>query len=132
MGNTKIARIYATSIDYDPRSDLTKKFFATVQNKLHFAVHEHTAAELIYERVDNEKPFVGMTNFKGDYVTVDDVKIAKNYLSEIELQSLNLLVSQFLDYAEFQALGQRAMTMNDWIDELDNQIVQNKRKLLES
>ena len=127
----QVTDIYATSIDYDPRSDLTKKFFATVQNKLHFAVHEHAAAELIYERVDNEKPFVGMTNFKGDYVTVDDVKIAKNYLSEIELQRLNLLVSQFLDYAEFQALEQRAMTMNDWIDELDNQIVQNKRKLLE-
>ena len=127
----QVTDIYATSIDYDPRSDLTKKFFATVQNKLHFAVHEHTAAELIYERVDNEKPFVGMTNFKGDYVTVDDVKIAKNYLSEIELQRLNLLVSQFLDYAEFQALEQRAMTMNDWIDELDNQIIQNKRKLLE-
>lgn len=127
----QVTDIYATSIDYDPRSDLTKKFFATVQNKLHFAVHEHTAAELIYERVDNEKPFVGMTNFKGDYVTVDDVKIAKNYLSEIELQRLNLLVSQFLDFAEFQALEQRAMTMNDWIEELDNQIIQNKRKLLE-
>lgn len=127
----QVTDIYATSIDYDPRSDLTKKFFVTVQNKLHFAVHEHTAAELIYERVDNGKPFVGMTNFKGDYVTVDDVKIAKNYLSEIELQRLNLLVSQFLDYAEFQALEQRAMTMNDWIDELDNQIIQNKRKLLE-
>ena len=127
----QVTDIYATSIDYDPRSDLTKKFFATVQNKLHYAVHEHTAAEIIYERVDNEKPFVGMTNFKGDYVTVDDVKIAKNYLSEIELQRLNLLVSQFLDYAEFQALEQRAMIMNDWIEELDNQIIQNKRKLLE-
>ncbi len=127
----QVTDIYATSIDYDPRSDLTKKFFATVQNKLHFAVHEHTAAELIYERVDNEKPFVGMTNFKGDYVTIDDVKIAKNYLSEIELQRLNLLVSQFLDFAELQALEQRTMTMNDWINELDNQIIQNKRKLLE-
>ena len=127
----QVTDIYATSIDYDPRSDLTKKFFATVQNKLHFAVHEHTAAELIYERVDNDKPFVGMTNFKGDYVTIDDVKIAKNYLSEIELQRLNLLVSQFLDFAELQALEQRAMTMNDWINELDNQIIQNKRKLLE-
>lgn len=127
----QVTDIYATSIDYDPRSDLTKKFFATVQNKLHYAVHEHTAAEVIYERVDNEKPFVGMTNFKGDYVTVDDVKIAKNYLSEIELQRLNLLVSQFLDFAELQALEQREMTMNDWINELDNQIIQNKRKLLE-
>ena len=127
----QVTDIYSTSIDYNPRSDLTKKFFATVQNKLHFAVHEHTAAEIIYERVDNEKPFVGMTNFKGDYVTVDDVKIAKNYLSKIELQRLNLLVSQFLDFAEFQALEQRAMTMEDWIKELDNQIIQNKRKLLE-
>lgn len=127
----QVTDIYATSIDYDPCSDLTKKFFATVQNKLHYAVHEHTAAEIIYERVDNEKPFVGMTNFKGEYVTIDDVKIAKNYLSEIELQRLNLLVSQFLDYAEFQALEQRAMTMNDWIEELDNQIIQNKRRLLE-
>lgn len=127
----QVTDIYATSIDYDPRSDLTKNFFATVQNKLHFAVHEHTAAEIIYERVDNEKPFVGMTNFKGDYITVDDVKIAKNYLSKIELQRLNLLVSQFLDFAEFQALEQRTMTMNDWINELDNQIVQNKRRLLE-
>lgn len=127
----QVTDIYATSIDYDPRADLTKKFFATVQNKLHFAVHEHTAAELIYERVDNEKPFVGMTNFKGDYITIDDVKIAKNYLSEIELQRLNLLVSQFLDFAELQALEQREMTMNDWVNELDNQIVQNKRKLLE-
>lgn len=127
----QVTDIYATSIDYDPRADLTKKFFATVQNKLHFAVHEHTAAEIIYERVDNEKPFVGMTNFKGDYITIDDVKIAKNYLSEIELQRLNLLVSQFLDFAELQALEQREMTMIDWINELDNQIVQNKRKLLE-
>jgi len=127
----QVTDIYATSIDYDPRSDLTKNFFATVQNKLHYAVHEHTAAEVVHERVDNEKPFVGMTNFKGDYVTIDDVKIAKNYLSEIELQRLNLLVSQFLDFAELQALEQRKMTMSDWINELDNQIVQNKRKLLE-
>ena len=70
----QVTDIYATSIDYDPRADITKKFFATVQNKLHYAVHEHTAAELIYDRVDNEKPYVGMTNFKGDYVTIDDVK----------------------------------------------------------
>lgn len=127
----QVTDIYSTSIDYDPRSDITKKFFATVQNKLHYAVHEHTAAELIYERVDNEKPYVGMTNFKGDYVTIDDVKIAKNYLSEIELQRLNLLVSQFLDYAELQALEQRSMKMIDWIEELDNQILLNRRKILE-
>lgn len=127
----QITDIYATSIDYDPRSNLTKEFFATVQNKLHFAVHEQTAAEVIYNRVDNEKPFVGMTNFKGNYVTRDDVKIAKNYLSEIELQRLNLLVSQFLDYAEFQALEQRSMTMQDWSNELDNQIIANHRRVLE-
>lgn len=100
----QVTDIYATAVDYDPRSDMTKIFFDTVQNKLHYAVHEHIAAEVIYERVDNQKPLVGMTNFKGNYVTKDDVKIAKNYLSEIELQRLNLLVSQFLDYAEFQAL----------------------------
>ena len=127
----QVTDIYATATDYDPRSDLTKAFFATVQNKLHFAVHEHTAAEVIYERVDNEKPLVGMTNFKGDYITKDDVKIAKNYLSEIELQRLNLLVSQFLDFAEFQALEQIPMSMQDWINALDNQIISNKRKLLE-
>ena len=127
----QVTDIYATSIDYDPRSEITKKFFATVQNKLHYAVHEHTAAELIYDRVDNEKPYVGMTNFKGNYVTVDDVKIAKNYLSEIELQRLNLLVSQFLDFAELQALEQRTMKMSDWVEELDNQILLNRRKILE-
>ena len=127
----QVTDIYATSIDYNPRSDMTKKFFATVQNKLHFAVHEHTAAELIYERVNNEKTYVGMTNFKGNYVTLDDTKIAKNYLTELELQRLNLLVSQFLDYAELQALEQRPMKMLDWVIELDNQIKLNRRKILE-
>ena len=123
----QVTDIYATSIDYDPRSEITKKFFATVQNKLHYAVHEQTAAELIY----NKKTYVGMTNFKGNYVTIDDVKIAKNYLSEVELQRLNLLVSQFLDFAELQALEQRTMKMNDWIEELDNHILLNRRKILE-
>jgi len=127
----QVTDIYATSIDYNPKDTITKKFFATVQNKLHYAVHEQTAAELIHHRVNNEKPYVGMTNFKGDYVTIDDVKIAKNYLSEIELQRLNLLVSQFLDYAELQALEQRTMKMTNWIQELDNQIVFNRRKILE-
>ena len=126
----QVTDIYATSIDYDPRSELTKTFFSTVQNKLHYAVHEQTAAEVIYNRVDNEKPFVGMTNFKGDYVTIDDVKIAKNYLSEIELKRLNLLVSQFLDDAELQALEQRPMRMNDWIEELDNLIILTRRNVL--
>jgi hypothetical protein BACCOPRO_01345 len=127
----QVTDIYATSIDYDPRSEITKKFFATVQNKLHYAVHEQTVAELIYNRVENGKPYVGMTNFKGNYVTIDDVKIAKNYLSEVELQRLNLLVSQFLDFAELQALEQRTMKMNDWIEELDNHILLNRRKILE-
>lgn len=126
----QVTDIYATAVDYDPRSDMTKAFFATVQNKLHYAVHENTAAEVIYNRVDNEKPLVGMTNFKGNYVTKDDVKIAKNYLSEIELQRLNLLVSGFLDFAEFQALEMKPMTMKDWIETLDNQIIANKRKVL--
>ena len=127
----QVTDIYATSTDYDPRAKMTKLFFATVQNKLHYAVHEHTAAELIYERVDNEKPFVGMTNFKGNYVTRDDVKIAKNYLTELELQRLNLLTSQFLDYAEFQALEQNPMTMADWIAALDDQILRLRRNILE-
>lgn len=127
----QVTDIYATSTDYDPRAKMTKLFFATVQNKMHYAVHEHTAAELIYERVDNEKPFVGMTNFKGNYVTRDDVKIAKNYLSELELQRLNLLTSQFLDYAEFQALEQNPMTMADWIIALDDQILRLRKNTLE-
>lgn len=127
----QVTDIYATAIDYDPRADLTKQFFATVQNKLHFAVHEHTAAELIYERVDNEKPLVGMTNFKGNYITQDDVKIAKNYLTENELQRLNLLVSQFLDFAEFQAIEQVAMTMADWVAALDKQILNIRQHVLE-
>ncbi|MBR0036986.1 MAG: virulence RhuM family protein [Bacteroidales bacterium] len=126
----QVTDIYATSTDYDPRAKMTKLFFATVQNKMHYAVHEHTAAELIYERVDNEKPFVGMTNFKGNYVTRDDVKIAKNYLTEIELQRLNLLTSQFLDYAEFQALEQNPMTMADWIQALDDQILRLRKDIL--
>ena len=127
----QVTDIYATSTDYDPRSKTTQLFFATVQNKMHYAVHEHTAAELIYERVDNEKPFVGMTNFKGNYVTRDDVKIAKNYLTEIELQRLNLLTSQFLDYAEFQALEQNPMTMADWVAALDDQILRLRKNILE-
>jgi hypothetical protein len=127
----KVTDIYATSIDYDPRSDMTKMFFATVQNKLHFAVHSHTAAELIYDRVDSDKPLVGMTSFKGNYITKDDVKIAKNYLSEQELGQLNLLVSAFLDLAEFQAAQEQPMTMSDWIASLDHQILGVRRKILQ-
>lgn len=126
----QVTDIYATAIDYDPKSPLTKEFFATVQNKMHYAAHKNTAAEVIYNRADNQKPFVGMTNFKGNYVTSEDVKIAKNYLTEKELLTLNLLVSQFLDYAELQALEERAMTMQDWINELDNLLLSVRRGLL--
>lgn len=128
----QVTDIYATAIDYDPKSELTKDFFATVQNKMHYAAHKHTAAEIIYERSDSEKPFVGMTNFKGDYVTKDDVRVAKNYLTEKELQILNLLVSQFLDYAELQAIEENAMTMKDWVEELDHQLLGSRRELLTS
>ncbi|GHT31210.1 toxin Fic [Bacteroidia bacterium] len=118
----QVTDIYATSVDYDSRSTLTMDFFATVQNKMHYAVHRQTAAEVVYNRVDNEKPMVGMTNFKGDYITKEDVRVAKNYLSELELQKLNLLTEGFLGYAELQALEQKPMTMNDWKTFLDNQL----------
>ena len=127
----QVTDIYATSIDYDPKAVITKEFFATVQNKLHYAAHEHTAAEVINERADRNKPLMGMTNFKGNYINKADVGIAKNYLTEKELTRLNLLVSRFLDYAELQALEETPMTMRDWIQELDNEIVNSKRELLE-
>lgn len=127
----QVTDIYSTAVDYDPKADLTHVFFATVQNKMHYAAHHHTAAEVIYHRVDADKPLVGMTNFTGDYVTKDDVKIAKNYLSAVELQRLNLLVSQFLDFAELQALEEHAMTMQDWILALDRVLSGNGRELLQ-
>ncbi|MDR1538135.1 MAG: virulence RhuM family protein [Clostridiales bacterium] len=126
----QVTDIYATAIDYDPKATVTREFFATVQNKMHYAAHKHTAAEVIFERVDNEKPMVGMMNFKGDYITKEDVRIAKNYLNEKELQVLNLLVSQFLDFAELQAIEENAMTMANWIAELDRQLLGNRRELL--
>ena len=126
----QVTDIYATAIDYDSSSETTRKFFASVQNKMHYAAHQHTAAEIIYNRVDADKPFVGMTNFKGNYVTREDVSIAKNYLTDKELQTLNLLVSQFLDFAELQALEEKAMTMNDWIAALDTILTGNGRSLL--
>ncbi len=126
----KVTDIFATSIDYDRSDDITRTFFATVQNKLHYAAHRHTAAELIHERVDANKPMVGMTNFDGSYITEDDVKIAKNYLTEKELEYLRLLVSQFLDFAEFQALEQRPMRMREWIEKLDSLLTLSGRQLL--
>jgi hypothetical protein len=127
----QVTDIYATAVDYDPKAEITRQFFATVQNKMHYAAHQHTAAEVVYDRVDNEKPMLGMTNFKGNYITKDDVTIAKNYLTEIELQRLNLLVSQFFDYAELQAMEQHPMTMQEWIDELDRVLSNNRRPLLD-
>ena len=126
----QVTDIFATSIDYDPKANLTKLFFATVQNKLHYAAHQHTAAEVIYERVDAEKPMVGMTNFKGNYITKEDVQIAKNYLTEPELTYLNLLVSQYLDFAEIQALQQIPMRMAEWVEKLDNLMKLSGRQLL--
>lgn len=126
----QVTDIYTTAIDYDPRNDITHQFFATVQNKMHYAAHQHTAAEVIYQRVDADKPMVGMTNFKGDYITQDDVKIAKNYLSEKELQVLNLLVSQYLDFAELQAIEQQTMNMQQWIGKLDEVLSVGNRPLL--
>lgn len=115
----QVTDIYATSIDYKKDAKLTRRFFATVQNKMHVAAHGKTAAELVYERADAKKPNMGLTNFKGDYITSDDVEVAKNYLSEEELNVLNLIVSQYLDFAELQATRQKAMTMRQWIDKLD-------------
>ena len=115
----QVTDIYATSIDYKKDAKLTRRFFATVQNKMHVAAHGKTAAELVYERADAKMPNMGLTNFKGDYITSDDVKVAKNYLSEEELNILNLIVSQYLDFAELQAARQKAMTMQQWIDKLD-------------
>ena len=123
----QVTDIFITSIDYDPNANLTRKFFATVQNKLHYAAHQHTAAEVIYERVDAEKPMVGMTN---DYITKEDVQIAKNYLTAEELTYLNLLVSQYLDFAEIQALQQIPMRMVEWIEKLDDLMKLSGRQLL--
>src|SRR5574344_1281348 len=126
----KVTDIFATSLDYDRTSDITRTFFATVQNKLHFAAHSHTAAELIHARVDTNKPMVCSTHFEGRYITEDDVKIAKNYLTDKELEYLRLLVSQFLDFAELQALEQNPMRMNDWVTKLDALLTLSGRQLL--
>ena len=128
----KVTDIFATSMDYDRSNDITRTFFATVQNKLHYAAHSHTAAELIHERVDANKPMAGMTNFDGAYITEDDVKIAKNYLNDKELEYLRLLVSQFLDFAELQALEQKPMRMRDWVAKLDSLLTLSGRQLLNS
>jgi hypothetical protein len=128
----KVTDIYATSIDYRKDAELTREFFATVQNKMHYAVHGHTAAEIISKRADGRKPLMGLTSFKGNYITAQDVKIAKNYLTENELRQLNLIVSMYLDFAELQAANGRPMKMADWIAKLDEFLKLSERKLLKS
>lgn len=126
----KVTDIYSTSIDYQKDDKLTKEFFATVQNKMHYAVHGHTAAEIISERADSSKPMMGLSNFKGKYITSSDTKIAKNYLSEKELKQLNLIVSLYLDFAELQATNERPMKMAEWVSKLDQFLKLSEKKLL--
>jgi hypothetical protein len=115
----KVLDIYATSIDYDPKAESTVLFFQTVQNKMHWAAHGHTAAEIIYQRIDTLKPNLGLTNFKGTKPTKQETEIAKNYLNEEELNILNRIVNAYLDLAEIQALNRRPMYMSMWIEKLD-------------
>jgi hypothetical protein len=126
----KITDIYATAIDYRKDDELTQEFFAAVQNKIHYAVHGHTAAEIIAKRADSKKPLMGLTSFKGNYITANDIAIAKNYLAEDELRQLNLIVSMYLDFAELQAGGGRLMKMTDWIAKLDEFLKISERGLL--
>ncbi|MEA3429602.1 MAG: virulence RhuM family protein [Thermodesulfobacteriota bacterium] len=128
----KITDIYATSIDYDPNSEITHNFFASVQNKLHWAIHGHTAAELISKRVDSSKPNMGLTAWKGGIVRKGDVNIAKNYLTEQEISDFNLIVNQYLDFAEFQARRYQAMYMKDWAGRLDDFLQVNRLNILET
>lgn len=128
----KVTDIYATSIDYRKDDEMTKLFFATVQNKMHFAVHGYTAAELIAKRADAKKLHMGLTSFKGEYMTVTDAYIAKNYLSEPELKQLNLIVSLYLDFAELQATNGRAMGMKDWMTKLDEFLKLSEKEILKN
>ena len=115
----QVLDLFATSIDYDAKNEEAKKFFATVQNKMHFAIHHHTASELIYSRVDGDKDFMGLSTFKGELPTLEEAKVAKNYLSAEELNGLNALVSGYLDFAERQAQREVKMTMKDWREHVD-------------
>ncbi len=128
----KITDVYATSIDYRKDDEVTQKFFATVQNKMHYAVHGHTAAEIVSMRADSAKPMMGLSNFKGKYITAGDVKIAKNYLSEKELKQLNLIVSLYLDFAELRATNERPMKMAEWVQKLDEFLKLSEKKLLQN
>lgn len=115
----QVLDLFATSIDYDAKNEEAKKFFATVQNKMHFAIHHQTASELIYSRVDGDKDFMGLSTFKGELPTLEEAKVAKNYLSAEELKGLNALVSGYLDFAERQAQREVKMTMKDWREHVD-------------
>ena len=126
----KVLDIYATSIDYNPKDKLSIDFFKTVQNKMHYATHGNTAAEVIFYRIDSEKENLGLTNFKGNYPTKSETEIAKNYLTEEELNILNRIVSAYLDVAEINALDRHPMTMQDWIDELDSFLKMTRKDIL--
>ena len=128
----QVLELFSTSIDYNKNSDEAKKFFATVQNKMHYAIHHHTASELIFDRVDGDKEFMGLTTFKGELPTLSEAKTAKNYLSEKELSGLNQLVSGYLDFAERQAEREIAMTMADWIKHVDNILQATGEDVLEN
>ena len=126
----KVLEIYALSIDYDPRVEMTQKFFKTVQNKMHYSVHGHTAAEIIYERADAEKDFMGLTTWSGAMPTKPEAEIAKNYLTQEEVKSLNRIVSLYLDFAEMQAEEHRPMYMKDWINILDDFLRISRKDIL--
>lgn len=126
----QVLDLYATSVDYDPHNEQSVLFFKIVQNKLHYAAHGHTAAEVIYERADAEKPFMGLTSFKGELPALKDIGIAKNYLREDELKILNNLVSGYFDLAEINAIEHRPMYMSDYVEQLDAVLTSGNRKLL--
>ena len=126
----QVLDLYSTAIDYDPKDEKTIEFFKIVQNKLHYATHGHTASEVIYERADSEKPFMGLTTFKGDIPVLQDVVIAKNYLNEEELKILNNLVSGYFDFAEIQAIRHNPMYMKDYIKQLDMILSSTGEKML--
>lgn len=127
----QVLDLYATSVDYNPKSDESILFFKMVQNKLHYAAHGHTAAEVIYERADADKPFMGLTTFSGELPALKDIGIAKNYLNENELKILNNLVSGYFDLAEINALEHKPMYMSDYIRQLDSVLTSGNRPLLE-
>lgn len=127
----QVLDLFATSIDYDKKSEDAKYFFTTIQNKMHYTIHKNTASELIYKRVSSEKKFMGLTNFKGDLPTLREAEIAKNYLTEKELKSLNALVSGYLDFAQRQAEKEIPMTMKDWINHVDRILQATGENLLE-